>query len=478
MIPKSYFEDEVSAGVARGAYEHAKNNRFTIVNLPVGYGKTIISILTAMRFAKELKQDVQIGVIAPKAKRLDNSFVEALDSAKEHFGIGFSPLYINGQTIGTFSGFSRVASDKTKLDQFVATIKEKPTIFILDETHMTLRKPTTKTSKGFAKMFKRLEKANAFVKVIGLTATPVDTSILDAIGYLVFNGQYSSETAFYREEIVGYKEARLRGLSKDDVNNMIIDDKYKINKRMFIDIHRVVDNFKKILYRPKAPKTFHIPENVLHDVKVTLTEETYKRLDRLNRMDKLKAFPDPTTRKMAFLQAYTTDDNMLKTLLKFVDDPTIVKPIIFYEHNIQRDALRELFRNNQIEFAEISGESHSFFDEEYIGKLVPVIVQYRSGSTAFESMESNTSIYLSLPDSSIDFEQALGRNTRRDQKYETVNNYILEPTTQEGKVVGQFLDNYMRIRNKTERNLMFLSAFDSEWGEFNEIEKEEAVQAP
>lgn len=44
MLPKEYFEDPLTEGVA---FEHVLDNRFTLLKLPVGYGKTIISMQVA-----------------------------------------------------------------------------------------------------------------------------------------------------------------------------------------------------------------------------------------------------------------------------------------------------------------------------------------------------------------------------------------------------------------------------------------------
>lgn len=47
MLPKEYFDDPLTEGVAFGAFEHVLDNRFTMLKLPVGYGKTIISMQVA-----------------------------------------------------------------------------------------------------------------------------------------------------------------------------------------------------------------------------------------------------------------------------------------------------------------------------------------------------------------------------------------------------------------------------------------------
>lgn len=72
MLPKEYFDDTLTEGVA---FEHVLDNRFTLLKLPVGYGKTVI----AMRVAKLIRSRTYIirpekksgttNVLVPYAKR-------------------------------------------------------------------------------------------------------------------------------------------------------------------------------------------------------------------------------------------------------------------------------------------------------------------------------------------------------------------------------------------------------------------------
>lgn len=46
MLPKEYFDDPLTEGVAFGAFEHVLDNRFTLLKLPVGC-KTVIAMQVA-----------------------------------------------------------------------------------------------------------------------------------------------------------------------------------------------------------------------------------------------------------------------------------------------------------------------------------------------------------------------------------------------------------------------------------------------
>jgi len=77
MLPKEYFDDPLTEGVAFGAFEHVLDNRFTLLKLPVGYGKTVIAMQVAKlirslhnQTRKEVWNDERFGAICQKAVRL------------------------------------------------------------------------------------------------------------------------------------------------------------------------------------------------------------------------------------------------------------------------------------------------------------------------------------------------------------------------------------------------------------------------
>lgn len=473
MVPRDYFDDKVTLGTARGTLRHLRYNRFTLVNLHVGYGKTLIAVLTAVGIAKMHGGEAQIGVIAPKAKRLDHSFGDAIKSAEKYFDVKLTPLLINGEETGTFSGLSIVGSDPAKFRALERAVIAKPTMFILDETHMTLRDSTNSASKVFVKLLNHVEKAGGYAKVVGLTATPFDKSILDAIGYLVFNGNYNSRSEFYRKEVAGYAEAQRKGMTQKDIEALIIRRNFTINKQMFYDIHRIVNQLKGIIYSPRAPKDFHIPENKIVEVPIQLTEERTNMLKHLRELDRDGAFPDPTTKRLSYIDAMTTDKNMVEALLKIVQHKNIKQPLVFYQFNTQRDVMTESLSNSAITYVEVNGKSHSYFDATTT-EIMPVIVQYGSGATAFEAKKSNCSVYFGLPDSSINFDQSLGRNARRGQQMDVIINYILVPLDKSGKPVQQFKVQWTRIKNKMIQNARFLEAFKTDWGTYEKPSTEKA----
>jgi DNA or RNA helicases of superfamily II len=477
MVPREYFDDEITIGVSRGTMRHLRHSRFSIVRLPVGYGKTLIAVMTAVGIAMQHNNRVQIGVIAPKAKRLDKSFDEALDSASEYFGVTFDRVLINGEETGTFAGLSRELGGETPEGATVdqqrrarrKAIKDKaleiaktPTVFILDETHMTLRDSTSVTSKSFTALLNMVDKAGGYVKVVGLTATPFDKSVLDTIGYLVFNGDYSSRENFYTTEILDYKSLKMKGNAIEDIENMIVGRNFKIHPDKFVNYQRVINKVRKIIYSPRAPKNFHIPENKILTLKVPLSEAGIEHIEYLKMIKDDDGFASKTEERLEFIKAMTTDSAMIDMSVRIAKSDKIKQPLFFYQFNAQRDALVEKFEAEGIDYLEVNGSSHSYFSD--FKDDLPVLVQYGSGATAFEAKKSNTSVYVGLPDSSINFDQSLGRNARRGQDMTVINNYILAPQGKTNRNVPQFTTQYKRIMNKMTQNAIFLQNFETDWG--------------
>lgn len=465
MIPKEYFNDKVSLGVAKGTLCHLEKNRFVLVGLGVGYGKTIMSILVAMNLRDTLDKEVQIAIFSTKAKRLDESFSVLVDSVDEYFDIFLRTVRVNGQQVGTFTGFTRSVRKTEQLEMLLEEFAKKPTLIILDETHMTLRDATSRTSTEFKKFFNRLKKMNAYVKIAGFTATPIDNP-LDIVGYLVMNGDYKSRTDFFRNEIINYSLARKKGLTHRDMENLLLNEDQTLNKAFFIDYDRVIEKFSKIIYLPDAPRDFHIPKNKIIEQKYKISEDGWMDLEHFRKMEKQKAFPDKTTQRNKVIEIATTDSNALHAVLEICADEHTKVPLIFYQFNNQRDALRNLFSDLDIGYSEINAEKQTYFKESKTNQAV--LVQYKSGAVAFESKESNTSIYLGLPESAIIFDQSFGRNTRRDQQVDYVNNYILLPEDSTGKILPEYERDYAKLKNKIKINKDFLSQFKTDWGIFGE----------
>lgn len=469
MTPKAHFEDVVTKGCARGVIRFMRNNRLTIVNLPVGYGKTNIAVMTAVGVAKMLNREVQIAVLAPVSKRLDLSFDGAIASAMKIYGVKLSRLQINNQDVGSFAGLVRTYKTTAQEREFNRRVQAKPTVFILDETHLYLRNPRAQGTSALRKILDKAQATNSFCKVVGLTATPTDNSILDTIGYLVVNGNYNSKTAFFRQEIINYKNLHNSGLTHADIEATILNPQYEIQVQVFNNIYNVLNQLKLIMYKPKAPRDFHIPKNVMQLVPVELSDDGLVDLKFYRKLVRDGGFANPTEKRLAFINTMTIDDNMVKRVIDAINSPAIKTPVVFYQTEKQRMAIKTVLDQQERPYLEVNGKSHSYFHADKITPKTAVLVQFQSGATAFEAKMSNTSLYLGLPDSSINFTQSLGRNTRRGQDVDIVHNYIFAPQDKRGHYIEQFDVAWERMKTKIHANDIFNDYFTTPWGQYEQV---------
>ena len=160
-----------------------------------------------------------------------------------------------------------------------------------------------------------------------------------------------------------------------------------------------------------------------------------------------------------YKEAIETADEIREIIKKELQDYKV-------EYKEMVDAVIELFKKHNINYLEVNGHSQSYFKKN--DEHSPVLVQFRSGAAAFESKASNTSIYLDLPASSIDYQQSLGRNARRGQEIEYVTNYIIHPLKANGRTIKYFEKKHNQIVNKTKWNEKFEKTFETPWGQFEE----------
>ena len=186
-------------------------------------------------------------------------------------------------------------------------------------------------------------------------------------------------------------------------------------------------------------------------------------------MDRQRAYSDNTTKCVDYVKTLTTDENVTDTVIRLCRKRDVNQPLVFYNFDVTLEGLKKKFAGQGMKWFEVNGHSSSYFSEND-GKS-PVFVQYQSGATAFESKSSNASIYLDLPASDINYQQSLGRNTRRGQNVETVINYIIRPyEIKNGCPVAVLYaeKQYNRIVSKNRWNKLFENVFVTKWGTFSE----------
>lgn len=120
-------------------------------------------------------------------------------------------------------------------------------------------------------------------------------------------------------------------------------------------------------------------------------------------------------RKNASLEKYVW-------IKEFLDN-TEAKTIVYYNFNDELDNLITIADKLKIKYGQINGHEVQYENTDV------VFVQYQSGGAGIELIDYTNSIYLSPPDSFINFEQSKFRNYRIGQKKNVARYYLKAKAT-------------------------------------------------
>lgn len=469
-----YFDDVEQSQVAIGTVERLKKQLFNITVLPTGWGKTSISLGVAGRMAQEQSnKTLNLIIMATKAKREDKEFEEAVKLAEKKFNVTLNLVPIKGNKVVTTAGMAHAMKQNTWRSKVLNATRKAPTLFILDEVHMAFRNSTTVTAKALKKLVSDISKKQK-VSIVGLTATPFDTTILDVVGYQVLAGQYNSRNDWYTKNVVGFKSGYSQQsggrTTMQEIKQDIVDPTdYHIKLDGFSRFDELLNEIKDIIYVPTVEQNFHLPTNVYDYIRINLTKTGEDKYKDVLKASELEYYETQTKARVDKTLAMTADENVVAKVVDLATQENVKQPLIFYFYDTQRTAMTKELNRRGIAFKELNGNSHSFFSVDITDDM-PVLVNYKSGAVSFESKVSNTSIYLALPDSSVEFEQSLGRNTRRGQTIDEITNYIIVPCLS-GQDIEHFENGQRRINEKIKRNQQFIQLLkDIEHSESKEKE--------
>ena len=77
------FEDEITESVARALKDRLEHNRFQVLNMMTGHGKTAIAVKMVGLIADELQTDVNIFLISTKSKLNERSWDATINQYNE-----------------------------------------------------------------------------------------------------------------------------------------------------------------------------------------------------------------------------------------------------------------------------------------------------------------------------------------------------------------------------------------------------------
>ncbi|MCG1060630.1 DEAD/DEAH box helicase family protein [Staphylococcus capitis] len=440
------FEDEITESVARALKDRLEHNRFQVLNMMTGHGKTAIAVKMVGLIADELQTDVNIFLISTKSKLNERSWDATINQYNEkhrHKVVLAEKSTDRGILIASQNDdYTKVELEELKekenrkihrmkfLKKWIKMYQDIPTVIIVDEVHK-FKNPVAKQSKAFTKLIKALPKG------IGLSATPMSNGkIQDGVSYLVYNGKYNSKNAFLNENIPKW-------VPKDKYYRpMVTFPNGDINPTLFNDVEKFDRDIKEVIFKPIVPQNFDIPNVEGYTYTYDLSELGAQRLADCAR--------DYRKRKYDNYMQYLSDNSTIigediaharmlaKCLLQFKPK----QPLIFYSNNRELATIEFALQKMNMDYSLVNGRnSISKVDKSNLNQAI--VLQYVSGSEAVEFPESNLTIFYGLTYSWELTKQGMGRNVRRGQTH-TVKQIMLVCTVPHDERV------YDKLMNKQE----------------------------
>lgn len=376
-------------------------NRFAMVCVGTGGGKTYIGLHTAALMDK----DAHIIVFAPKKKIVERDWEKSLASYNEVMGTNLIMDTFNYDLCVHEQHFKRI---KQIIHEYtLKRCKEKRrVILILDEAHR-IKDPTSSTARGILK----LSNMSPVLRTIGLTATPLGNSYMDAVGYFVLAGFYSSKTEFNRIH-VKYHDQYGAPVVKDHSG--------RISRDYFNHPHMIEHFIERIMLNIDLE---HLKPNVtVMERHFQLTPEQRKGYNQIKK-DYRNGLYENIQQATKALREYLAEHSEAKhyELSNILNNSFITRPVlIFYQYNVELESLEHYLETHHRDFDIIKINGHTKVKQEDL--LEPknprtiFLIQYRAGSEGLDAKWSNVSIFYAPTHFYINFKQARGRNVRAWQK--------------------------------------------------------------
>lgn len=301
--------------------------------------------------------------------------------------------------------------EKTWRSEDLLLIKENFYI-IIDESHRC-KSPDTKVGK--------------FIRILGLqtpykcilTATPMNNGYIDLYNQLYFLGLLDMSFTRFKETYCIEQIMYFAGIKPF---KKIID--YKNTEEIDLIVSKYARYYERKIDDSLVPEQVVIPFELDKQYHKILKTRVYKdiSLDKVSsKRLGLKSLCSGTIMGKALIdekgeldRLYQLNDYKIKWVKTFLEDFN-ERVVIFYNYDHQREQLYDMCKQLKRPVARYCGnykEEEIFNDNDD----AVILVQYKSGSTGIDWLKkAYVSIFYSLPDSYIDFEQAKGRTFRVGQ---------------------------------------------------------------
>lgn len=261
-------------------------------------------------------------------------------------------------------------------------------VLIADEVHF-IKNPTSKRGKA------TIAAAKVAKQFIGLSATPLPNGWKDLASYMIIWDAVRNKTDFANRYM---RIDRSRGfpllLGYNNISTM--------------------ERFWKAVAKPmeRHMKSQSIPIDI---------ELSNSRLTTYNKVKKFRVLPDgemldSAPKLFAHLRQMVAPDRT--DALRAILDGTDEHVVVFYNYNVERDAIYEVLQDYKVDIYEQSGHQSHLPKREKWDKMKQsvTIAQYQSASTAIELQYASITVYFSPTYSYANFHQSMGRTRRIGQK--------------------------------------------------------------
>ena len=322
---------------------------------------------------------------------------------------------------------------------------------ILDESHKikelgTKRKPV-KVTKSV------LELRNCTPYKMILTATPTQKAYggyIDYYAQLYFLGYINYSLDFFKQRYCIMKKMQVIGMPYPI--NIISGYTNKID-----EIKTLVKN-TCVSYTPKftdaEPNHITVWLDKPKSYSRTTRNKCYADMDLTNlsarRLLKKSLCTGVAMGHTIFKEPLKIKDNTIKIdwLREFINN-TFEKLLIFYNYNTEKDSIIELCEELNKKYIVINGEVSDKYKLISQSDYDIVIGQFKACGESVDGLQYNTHIciYFSMPESSIEYRQSLGRINRDGQEYLPVYYYLLTSGTIEEQI-WKMIENKIEFSEK------------------------------
>ena len=386
--------------------EFISGRRAKILVLPPGVGKTAIAVKTIAELQKSRGRKVPFVVLASRTivdgRGWHNTILTWNHDNPDN---QLDPFMIE-----TFDRFASILDNAKTLTQVCVALADNG-IIIIDEIQ-NYKNPTSKRSK-------KLQKLSMFKK-LGLSATPLTNDIvMDGASYLIMNDDFPNKTQFMRRTGLDEKVGMHGEL-------LITDKSGHISPVLWEYYPTFLDQLSNVIFRPSVDlQNLDMPdvETTLHSLQ--FDDKLHEDMKSLAKAYQKRMFDSMTDYRMSMIERINSDENRLNFLIDIIRSEGVVQPLVFYTHNVVKDAIIERFEKEGITYQIVSGGND--FGSVDLKSNDPILVQYQSGSEGIEMKHSNTSIFYENQSSYRVLEQSRGRNRRRGMSHSITHHHIISP---------------------------------------------------